>query len=43
MFAYLGGNLAEKFDRKRLAIIGNSLISLLSFIGLSSYLQAEIL
>ncbi|MCW1291911.1 MAG: MFS transporter [Candidatus Rehaiarchaeum fermentans] len=43
LFAYLGGNLAEKFDRKRLAIIGNSLISLLSFIGLSSYLQAEIL
>ncbi len=36
IFAYLGGVLADKFSRKKVAIVGNSLIPILSFLGLAS-------
>jgi MFS family permease len=36
LFAYAGGVLADKYSKKRVAIIGNSLIPILSFLGLAS-------
>lgn len=39
--AYLGGLLGDRFGRKRVAVIGNSLIVLVSLMGLArSYLEA---
>ncbi len=41
LFSYLGGIIADKYGAKKTAIIGNSLIPLLSFMGLiSSYFVA---
>ena len=38
IFAYLGGVLADKYSNKKVAIIGNSLIPTLSFLGIASSL-----
>ena len=38
LFAYAGGALADKYSKKRVAIIGNSLIPILSFLGIASSL-----
>ena len=34
LFSYLGGRLADRFDPKKLSVIGNSLIPILSFTGI---------
>ena len=34
VFSYIGGRLADRFDPKKLSIIGNSLIPILSFTGI---------
>ena len=34
-FAYLGGVLADRYSKKKVAIIGNSLIPVLSFLGIA--------
>ena len=36
LFAYVGGRLADRYGRKRIAILGNLLIPILSFTGFSS-------
>ena len=36
LFAYAGGRLADRYGKKRIAILGNLLIPILSFTGLSS-------
>ena len=36
LFAYVGGRLADRYGKKRIAILGNLLIPILSFTGLSS-------
>ncbi len=36
IFAYVGGVLADKYSKKKVAIIGNSLIPILSFLGIAS-------
>ncbi len=36
IFSYIGGRLGDKYGRKKVAIAGNSLIPLLSFIGLAN-------
>jgi MFS family permease len=38
IFAYLGGVLADRYSKKKVAIIGNSLIPILSFLGIASSL-----
>ena len=38
LFAYAGGALADKYSKKHVAIIGNSLIPILSFLGIASSL-----
>jgi MFS family permease len=38
IFAYVGGVLADKYSKKKVAIIGNSLIPILSFLGIASSL-----
>jgi Major Facilitator Superfamily. len=35
LFAYLGGVLADRYSKKKVAIIGNSLIPVLSFLGIA--------
>ncbi len=41
LFSFLGGRLSDRFDPKKLSIIGNSLIPIMSFTGLvKSYSQA---
>ena len=36
IFSYLGGALADKYSKKKVAIIGNSMIPILSFLGIAS-------
>ena len=36
LFAYVGGRLADRYGKKRIAILGNLLIPILSFTGISS-------
>ena len=36
LFAYLGGRLADRYGKKRIAILGNLLIPILSFTGFAS-------
>ncbi|MFP3130127.1 MAG: MFS transporter [Nitrososphaeria archaeon] len=36
ILGYLGGTLADKFGRKKVAVVGNALITLLSFSGLTN-------
>jgi MFS family permease len=36
LIAYVGGRLGDRFGRKRIAVLGNALIPLLSFIGLAT-------
>ncbi len=36
LFAYVGGRLADRYGKKRIAILGNLLIPILSFTGFSS-------
>jgi MFS family permease len=36
LFGYLGGILADRYGRKKIAILGNSLIPILSFTGFAS-------
>ncbi|MGC8657328.1 MAG: MFS transporter, partial [Thermoplasmata archaeon] len=36
LFSYLGGILADRYGRKKMAILGNSLIPILSFTGFAS-------
>ncbi len=38
VFAYLGGVLADRYSKKKVAIIGNSLIPILSFLGIAASL-----
>ncbi|MCL4396792.1 MFS transporter [Candidatus Parvarchaeota archaeon] len=38
IFAYLGGVLADRYSKKNVAIIGNSLIPILSFLGIAASL-----
>ncbi len=38
IFAYLGGVFADRYSKKKVAIIGNSLIPILSFLGIASSL-----